>query len=81
MDIESRLKTLIAEAFSLVPNTVDENTGMDSVAGWDSINSDWYCCWKMNSALPLNQKRLCCSRTIKQFWRLLKIDYRTGTDK
>ncbi|MBT3576339.1 MAG: acyl carrier protein [Candidatus Marinimicrobia bacterium] len=38
MDIESRLKTLIAEAFSLVPNTVDENTGMDSVAEWDSLN-------------------------------------------
>ena len=38
MDIESRLKTLIAEAFSLDPNKVDENTGMDSVAEWDSLN-------------------------------------------
>jgi acyl carrier protein len=38
VDIESRLKTLIAEAFSLDPNKVDENTGMDSVAEWDSLN-------------------------------------------
>ena len=38
MDIESRLKTLIAEAFSLDPNKVDENTGMDTVAEWDSLN-------------------------------------------
>ena len=38
MDIESRLKTLIAEAFSLDPNEVDENTGMDTVAEWDSLN-------------------------------------------
>ena len=38
MDIETRLIAIIVETFAMDADAVNENTGMDNVPEWDSLN-------------------------------------------
>jgi acyl carrier protein len=38
VDIESRIRQIMADIFRLDPQQIDENTGMDNTPAWDSAN-------------------------------------------